>query len=190
MPRHGLLRKMTINVGPNMTPMVDIVLCILIFFMLMTSFAAKELFLTSNTAVDKTGLGTEVTNVKLPSARRNIQLKRSGGKTLCTAPGAPPTPDPRPSPVWMPIQLKRSGGKTWFTAAGAPPMPMDALDAPTQPNDAAIAQVLAAKKSKLSDDVQVIIIPDKDVPYQDVITVYDSCVKAQYKQVAFSPAQG
>ena len=37
-------------------------------------------------------------------------------------------------------------------------------------------------------DVQIIIQPDKKVPYQDVITVYDYCVKAKFKQVAFAPA--
>ena len=41
-----------------MTPMVDVVMCILIFFMLGSSLT-PELFLQSNTAIDKTGLGNE-----------------------------------------------------------------------------------------------------------------------------------
>jgi biopolymer transport protein ExbD len=53
-----------------------------------------------------------------------------------------------------------------------------------------IAQVLLQKKALLSEDVQVIIVPDKLVPYQDVITVYNDCVKAKYQQVAFAAAQG
>ena len=58
---------MTVNVGPNMTPMVDVVMCILIFFMLGTSLASPELFLKSHTAaIDKAGLGSEQGAQKLP----------------------------------------------------------------------------------------------------------------------------
>ena len=34
--------------GPNMTPMVDVVMCILIFYMLSATFANPDLFLTNN----------------------------------------------------------------------------------------------------------------------------------------------
>jgi biopolymer transport protein ExbD len=67
---------------------------------------------------------------------------------------------------------------------------MDAVDSPDQSHNQMIAQVLLQKKALLSEDVQVIIVPDKLVPYQDVITVYNDCVKAKYQQVAFAAAQG
>jgi biopolymer transport protein ExbD len=157
--RYAPLRKMSAHVGPNMTPMVDIVLCILIFFMLGAGLAAPELFLTSNTAVDKAGLGTEAINTKMPAVRMNIVMHRRNDET-------------------------------YVTAFDATPLRMDAVDSPDQSHNQMIAQVLLQKKALLSEDVQVIIVPDKLVPYQDVISVYNDCVKAKYQQVAFAAAQG
>lgn len=159
MQRHGPLRKMSINVGPNMTPMVDIVLCILIFFMLGAGLAVPELFLTSNTAVDKAGLGKDVTNAQMPAVRMNIVMTRRNDVT-------------------------------YVKAFDADPIKMEGIDDPDQSGNQLIAQALQLKKAHLSDDVQVIIVPEKMVPYQDVITVYNDCVRARYKQVAFAAAQG
>ena len=58
-----------------MTPMVDVVMCILIFFMLGSSFIMPELFLKSTAAIEKNGLGTEGATEKLPSAKMNIILQ-------------------------------------------------------------------------------------------------------------------
>ncbi len=131
--RYRPLTKMSANVGPNMTPMVDVVMCILIFFMLGSSLT-PELFLQSNTAIDKTGLATLV------------------------------------------------------SAFGAKPMKMNKVDDLDQSDNQQLSAYFQQKKKSLSDDVQVIIVPEKRVPYQDVITVYDYCTKAQFKQVAFAPA--
>jgi hypothetical protein len=35
----------------------------------------------------------------------------------------------------------------------------------------------------------VLIVPDKNVPYQDIITIYDYCVKLKFKQVAWYPVK-
>ena len=57
------MKKMA-HVGPNMTPMVDVVMCILIFFMLGSTFLQTEMFLQSSMpAIDKAGLGTEATRL-------------------------------------------------------------------------------------------------------------------------------
>src|ERR1044071_8841502 len=45
------------DTGPNMTPLVDIVMVILIFLMLTGSFAAGEHFLQSNLPLTRKGLG-------------------------------------------------------------------------------------------------------------------------------------
>src|SRR4051794_7534069 len=85
--RRRPLKKMAAHVGPNMTPMVDVVMCILIFFMLGSSFVVPELFLKSNTAaIDKAGLGTEQGTQKLPSAKMNIVLKRAGREAASNDP--------------------------------------------------------------------------------------------------------
>jgi biopolymer transport protein ExbD len=161
--RRGILRKMHHHVGPNMTPMVDIVMCILIFFMLGTSLATPELFLKSNTAaVDKEGLGNDPGGQKLPAVRLSIKLSRGtvAGKQI-----------------------------TAVTAFNEAPLPMNAVTDADQRLNQAIYQRLAARRKTISDDVQVLIVPDQDVPYQDVITIYDYCVKLEFKQVAFYPVK-
>src|SRR5687768_3913994 len=46
--------------GPNMTPLVDVVMVILIFLMLAGKFGANEWFLTSNLPIKKSGGAGEV----------------------------------------------------------------------------------------------------------------------------------
>ena len=142
-----------------MTPMVDVVMCILIFFMLGSSFIQSELFLKSNTAaVNKGGLGTEKSDQKLPSVRMNITLRRQGNDT-------------------------------WVSAFDSPLMQMNKIDDTTHANNDAIFARLAERRKTISDDVQVLIVPEGRVPYQDVITLYDFCTRLAFKQVAFYPAK-
>jgi biopolymer transport protein ExbD len=155
--RKGPLKKMA-HTGPNMTPMVDVVMCILIFFMLGSSFIVPELFLqNSMPAIDKAGLGTEASNQKLPAVRLNIKLRRQGDDT-------------------------------WVSAFDSALMKMSKIGDPDTSLNDQIGAAFANKNETLSKDVQIIIQPDKMVPYQDVITVYDYCMKAKFQQVAFAPA--
>jgi biopolymer transport protein ExbD len=45
------------NAGPNMTPLVDVVMVILIFLMLCGSFVGSEHFLVSNLPISQSGVG-------------------------------------------------------------------------------------------------------------------------------------
>ena len=158
----GPIKKMA-HVGPNMTPMVDVVMCILIFFMLGTTLATPEVFLKSNTAaIDKQGLGSEQGVQKLPAVRMNIKLARAkvGGKVT-----------------------------TVVTAFNEAPLPMNPVNDANQSLNQAIEGRLTKRRATISDDVQVLIVPERDVPYQDVITIYDYCVKLSFKQVAFYPVK-
>jgi len=89
---HGM--KKFAHTGPNMTPMVDVVMCILIFFMLGSSFSIPDLYLSSNTpAVEKAGLSNSTATESTPAVRNYIQLKRLGDETVASAFGAAPTAD-------------------------------------------------------------------------------------------------
>jgi len=156
--KRGPMKKMSAHVGPNMTPMVDVVMCILIFFMLGSTFLATEKFLQSSMpAIDKAGLGQEQTSQKLPAVRLNIKIRRQGDDT-------------------------------WVGAFDTALLKMNKLDDKDQTQNEGIRDFFVEKNKTLSPDVQIIIQPDKMVPFQDVITVYDYCVKAKFKQVAFAPA--
>src|SRR5215211_8259671 len=55
-------KKIHYDSGPNMTPLVDVVMVILIFLMLAGSFVGAEHFLVSNLPLSQSGAG----NVHLP----------------------------------------------------------------------------------------------------------------------------
>ncbi|MCL2646519.1 MAG: biopolymer transporter ExbD [Phycisphaerales bacterium] len=157
------MKKMA-HVGPNMTPMVDVVMCILIFFMLGSSFVMPEVFLKSSMpAIDKAGLGENAAEGKMPAVKLWIKMAREGDDTIVRAFDAAPQ--------------KMDKVKNDADPATA--------DQTTNEN---ILKYFKAKQAGLSPDVQIIIKPDGKVPYQDVITIYDYCMEAQFKQVAFAPA--
>ena len=155
--KKGPMKKMA-HVGPNMTPMVDVVMCILIFFMLGSSFVMPELFLKSSMpAIDKNGLGETAVDNKMPAVKLWIKMSREGEDTIVRAFD------------WAPQKL-------------------DKVSDTDQTTNEHILKNFKAKQENLSPDVQIIIKPDAKVPYQDVITIYDYCMEAKFKQVAFAPA--
>jgi len=140
--------------GPNMTPMVDVVMCILIFFMLGSEFLVPEKLLASDLQTLSAGsVGGEILNQPVPAVR-------------------------------LVLKLERRGDVTWLAGSDGTLLAMDKAGKP----DPAVAAFLSGKKSALSATAEVIISPGSRVPYQDVISVYDGCVSARFKQVAFSPA--
>jgi biopolymer transport protein ExbD len=178
------LKKMAAHVGPNMTPMVDIVMCILIFFMLSMTFAGAELFLTSNMVVSDKGLATEKSDViDIPKLKIMIKIvpiakdpnrpdavSSIGGKAIVS----------RDNPLLaQPIRIGRPDQ--------VDPKNTSELKLEQELNDQMAAQLTAVRKN-VSNDVLVVLAPDVYAPYEDVIKVYDACVKAQFPKVAFAPA--
>ena len=141
--------------GPNMTPMVDVVMCILIFFMLGSSFALPELYLSNTTPVER-GPGLE-----------------------------PVKPDAIP-PVRIPIALRHARGVTWASAFNAPAT-ADLVTLSANPaSTASLPDLLRERRGHISDTAILIITPQSQVPYQDVIAAYDACIKAKYAHVTFT----
>jgi biopolymer transport protein ExbD len=65
-------KKIHYDSGPNMTPLVDVVMVILIFLMLCGSFGGVEHYLASNLPL--TGTGDPVNKNVRPSAFKDIQI--------------------------------------------------------------------------------------------------------------------
>lgn len=143
--------------GPNMTPMVDVVMCILIFFMLGSSFAVCELYLPSNTPAIDRSVGPHPGTEPIPAVRNYIRLRYVGGRTLAIAFGSAPMAD--------------------LVTCSADPA-----------STASLPDLLRVKQRQLSPDAQLIIAPDRGVPYQAVISTYDACRNARFAHVAFAPA--
>jgi biopolymer transport protein ExbD len=158
-PRRGILKKMHFHAGPNMTAMVDIVMCILIFFMLGTSLATPELFLKSSAAaVDTEGLNSVPGAQKLPAVRLFIRLTRAtvGGKEV-----------------------------TAVSVFNEDPLPMRDIKAPNEYLSDPIYQRLVARRPSISDEAEVLIAPEQDIRWQDIVTLQDYCAKLQFKNVKF-----
>ncbi len=78
-----------LHFGPNMTPMVDVVMVILIFFMASATFAGAEWFLKAGIPKEGTGEGklAEGDPLALPPARFEIVLVVEGGRTIARGQG-------------------------------------------------------------------------------------------------------
>lgn len=94
--RRSALHSWELHFGPNMTPMVDVVMVILIFFMASATFAGSEWFL--RTAIPKPAAETPAKDAsgdpfKLPPARFELNLTRgTDGRTIVGGQGFDPAP--------------------------------------------------------------------------------------------------
>ncbi len=152
--RNRLDRQLRTHTGPNMTPMVDIVMCILIFFMIASSLVPEFLLASPLLAAPTTTDVRQRVNVPPPPARAEIEIKKDGQDI-------------------------------WVAAFGN----VMKMDRPGAGANEAILALFESKKAGLSDDVQIIIRPQRLVRYQDVVTIYDFCIKARFRQVTFAPAR-
>src|SRR6059058_4012299 len=87
-------KKIHYDSGPNMTPLVDIVMVILIFLMLTGSFVGSEHFLVSNLPITPSQAGDAPPPPGfIPDEPITIQVDIRGGKYVVTA-GKIQTDDP------------------------------------------------------------------------------------------------
>lgn len=72
--RRGAAHEYSLRFGPNMTPMVDIVMVILIFFMAATAFVGDELLLATRVEHEADGVAQDNDPMELPPVRLEISL--------------------------------------------------------------------------------------------------------------------
>ncbi len=142
--------------GPNMTPLVDVVMVILIFLMLAGNFGGATKFLMSKQGIHKSG----------------------SGKGTKVDPDQPPDIDVRIDPLIV------SGKEDGFKAqvldqkpTNSPATLKDSLDAV---REKFIKQGFAASK------LQVVLYPNGRMKHQYVIQCYDAALRAKYEKVAFA----
>ncbi len=81
------LHQHSLRFGPNMTPMVDIVMVILIFFMAATSFVGEELLFGSVLEQDVPAEARAADPMELPPVRIEIRLYTRDGQIRADAVG-------------------------------------------------------------------------------------------------------
>jgi biopolymer transport protein ExbD len=138
--------------GPNMTPLVDVVMVILIFLMLAGSFAASEHYLQSSTAITKTGAGGNKGLVP-DEVQYTINVDSPAPDRFIARAGDLSTGDLKVLTAALERKLKE------FNAAGT-----------------------------VTDKVQVIIAPGRQVKYKFLIDVYQATLEANFTKVSFQEA--
>lgn len=87
--RRNALSTWELHYGPNMTPMVDVVMVILVFFMASTSILGPEWFLRA--ALPRARANPQVDPAKEP-VRIRVEVKRAGPVAAIVIDGAAPVP--------------------------------------------------------------------------------------------------
>jgi biopolymer transport protein ExbD len=155
-------KKVHYDSGPNMTPLVDVVMVILIFLMLAGSFAGSTRYLMSKAGFHATGKST----------------------------GKPPVPDPNQPPdinirvdVVPGTMLNQTGG---FIAQSQSPK-----IGPTSSETTLQSQLEQVKDKMVSsgtplDKLQIVLQPGRGVKYQFLLQVYEASLQAGFTKVALA----
>lgn len=150
--------------GPNMTPLVDVVMVILIFLMLAGSFGGVERYLSSNVPIMAEGAGVKPEGY-VPDTPLEVRVDRGS---------RPDHFDVRAGKIAMTIDA--SSHEVWMSQ-------MDSLTAALARmrqdlNDAGTA----------SDKIQVEIHPQKGIAYEHTIRVFEALTQAEFQKVSFAPS--
>jgi biopolymer transport protein ExbD len=151
-------QKVHYESGPNMTPLVDITMVILIFLMLTGSFAVGEHFLQSNVPVTQKGVSV-------------LQDR-------------PSTPEDPPLEIRV-DSYGTEGREVWRAQAGGFAFEND-TDGLQKKLKAMHDGFRSAGRG--TDKIQVIINPGRQTKYKHLIDVYQAVLGAELTKVAFSTA--
>jgi len=156
-------QKVHYDSGPNMTPLVDIVMVILIFLMLTGTFALGEHFLQSNVPITSKGVG-----------------------------GVTPPPGKLPDePLEIRVDgftAKDQSGQTvdmWQAQAGGYTVRNDRKVLAEQLNKMRIAW---NRNNTPTEKIQVQINPSRITKYKHLVEVYEAALDARFTKISFTTA--
>jgi biopolymer transport protein ExbD len=138
--------------GPNMTPLVDVVMVILIFLMMAGSFSQGGWFLQST-----------------------VPIKAKGGAQVQLPPGTIPD---------EPLEVRIDNAADGFrVVAGDIRSTGD-----REQLRFALAQKLAAfdAAGTKKENVQVVLMPGRNVKYENIVAVYEAALRAGFTKVGFA----
>ena len=147
--------------GPNMTPLVDVVMVILIFLMLAGSFGTSEHFMASKTPIHSKGGPTNQAPDPnfVPPILLEVQVDDVGRFFLPGEPGA---------------------------AGAAPTVRMENPEQLKQKLEQRRAAFGAAEAGK----VEVVLRPDPRTKWETLAPLYDAALRAKYDKVSFAATGG
>ncbi len=149
----------------SITPMIDVVFLLLIYFLLTTGFASTERLLRAEGTREQAG--------------REIDAKNDRAHEEALALEADP----------LVIELARVNGATRITLSGGLTQPSDAAaqDGTTQLERILRDALLTRDRPQglFEADHPIRIAPARDVPWEDVVGAFNAVVRAGYRAVAF-----
>jgi biopolymer transport protein ExbD len=161
-------RRIHYNAGPNMTPLVDIVMVILIFLMLTGSFGSAEHYLVSNAAFQ--GGGTNKAPIPpnyIPPINLVIRVDLDPDSVAAAA--ALPA-DQAPQALRYQAMLSTHLYKSYSSLRQR------------------LAELAADPQFKDKKNVQVVIDPGFKVLHRHLIDVYQAALSAGFEKIAFRKA--
>jgi biopolymer transport protein ExbD len=145
--------------GPNMTPLVDVVMVILIFLMLAGSFGAAAHFLPSTTPIRAEGKGNlDPSKIpKVPDQPLEIFVKSNGAAGWVATIGG------RNGPQF-------NDGQSLFAALNKKRLDHEAT-------------------GSTADKMQILISPKLQTRFDHIIQVYQAVMEAQWPKIGFNSAR-
>jgi biopolymer transport protein ExbD len=138
--------------GPNMTPLVDVVMVILIFLMMAGSFSQGGWFLQSS-----------------------VPIKSKGGAQLDLPPGLVPD---------EPLEVRIDNSVDGFRVLAGDIRSVGDREQLRQALERKRVQYEAVGTPK--DKVRVVLMPGRNVKYENIITVYEAALRAGFSRVGFA----
>ena len=147
--------------GPNMTPLVDVVMVILIFLMLAGSFGTSEHFMASKTPIHASG-----------------------------APAGKPPPDGWVPPTLLEVQVAEDGSFTMTgELVAGDPNRLDRMTKPEELKEKLERRKVAYGAAD-TDKVEVVLRPHPRTAWDKLAPLYDSALRAKYEKVSFKMTGG
>ena len=138
--------------GPNMTPLVDVVMVILIFLMMAGSFSQGGWFLQST-----------------------VPIKAKGGAQAEVKPGTIPD---------EPLEVRIDNSVDGFRVLAGDIRSVGDREQLRQALERKRVQYEAVGTPK--DKVRVVLMPGRNVKYENIITVYEAALRAGFSKVGFA----
>ena len=144
--------KIHYDSGPNMTPLVDVVMVILIFLMMCGSFSQGGWFLQST-----------------------VPIKAKGGPQIEVPPGFVPD---------EPLEVRIDNSSDGFRVLAG--------DVRSSGDKEQLRQALEQKRVQYErvgtpkEKVQVVLMPGRNVKYENIVAVYEAALRAGFSKVGFA----
>ncbi|MCC6969590.1 MAG: biopolymer transporter ExbD [Phycisphaerales bacterium] len=155
--RLSLAQARGLHHAPNMTPMVDVVMVILVFFMASSAVLGPEWFIKSALPVRSASAGTATDTLRLEFTLRSVPSDSDGASTAGAA--------------------ARASTRTVVTGESLTDAPLSAL--------ALRLEQLA--KDNAGREIAVLLKPDANVPMQDLVFAHDACNRLGIAKVGMTP---